>query len=296
MKLLTYKHDEGTFAPGILDSTGEKIIPLSALGFGYRCMNQLIAGATPEELATMAAAASSPPQGCIPYSKVGRAAPIPQPRQDVICLGFNYLDHIKETAKLRSSASAGAPAHAVYFSKRVNLALGDGDEIKACPQLDEQLDYEAELAVIIGKDAKDVPAARAGEYIFGYTIMNDVSARALQTRHKQFYFGKSLDSFTPMGPWIVTADEFDSLPPQLRISSYINGELRQDSSTTNMLFNIPHIIAELSAGMTLLAGTIIATGTPAGVGMGFDPPRFLKAGDSVECVIEGIGRLRNTVV
>ena len=156
------------------------------------------------------------------------------------------------------------------------------------------MDYEAELAVIIGKDAKSVPISEVKNYIFGYTVINDVSARTLQTRHKQWYFGKSLDGFLPMGPCIVTAEEFP-YPPRLSIQSRVNGELRQDSSTELMIFGIDHVVSELSAGMTLKAGTIIATGTPAGVGMGFDPPRFLKPGDVVECSIEGIGTLVNRV-
>ena len=294
MKLLTYKHG-GSYALGLMDSTGEMIIPMAALGLGYRCMTDFISRATEKDFATLTGAVSSPPPGCIPYKEAEKAAPIPHPRQDVICMGMNYLDHIKEFSKFRGLPAVEPPTHAVYFSKRVNEALPDGGEIESHSHLDEQLDYEAELAVIIGKDAKNVPADKVRDYIFGYTIINDVSARVLQRNHKQFYFAKSLDSFTPMGPWIVTADEFEDCPPKLTVSSYVNGELRQDSSTIHMLFDIPHIISELSAGMTLLAGTIIATGTPSGVGMGFDPPRFLKAGDSVECVIEGIGCLRNTV-
>ena len=139
-----------------------------------------------------------------------------------------------------------------------------------------------------------MPVPEVKNYIFGYTVINDVSARTLQTRHKQWYFGKSLDGFLPMGPCIVTAEEFP-YPPRLSIQSRVNGELRQDSSTELMIFGIDHVVSELSAGMTLKAGTIIATGTPAGVGMGFDPPRFLKPGDVVECSIEGIGTLVNRV-
>jgi 2-keto-4-pentenoate hydratase/2-oxohepta-3-ene-1,7-dioic acid hydratase in catechol pathway len=166
--------------------------------------------------------------------------------------------------------------------------------IQSHPGLVERLDYEAELAVIIGKTARNVPAADAEQYIFGYTILNDVSARVLQTAHKQWYFGKSLDGFTPIGPCIVTADEI-CFPPALPIRTRVNGELRQDSTTDLLITGIADIIAELSSGMTLLPGTIIATGTPSGVGMGFDPPKFLKSGDVVECEIEGIGVLRNTV-
>ena len=182
-----------------------------------------------------------------------------------------------------------------YFSKRVNRATDPGDGIPSHKELTSQLDYEAELAVILKKDAKDVALEDVEDYIFGYTIMNDVSAREVQTAHRQWYFGKSLDGFTPLGPWIVTADSVE-FPPKLRIQSRVNGELRQDSNTEQFIHGIAEVVSELSRGMTLKAGTIIATGTPAGVGMGFDPPRFLKPGDVVECVIEGIGTLKNPVV
>ena len=158
----------------------------------------------------------------------------------------------------------------------------------------DSLDYECELGVIIGKDAFQVSKEDVADYIFGYTIVNDVSARNLQTRHKQWYFGKSLDGFTPMGPCIVTADEF-AFPPKVGISCLVNGEVRQDSNTGNLIAGIAEIISMLSEGMTLQAGTIIATGTPAGVGMGMVPPTFLKEGDVVECRIEGIGVLRNVI-
>ena len=183
---------------------------------------------------------------------------------------------------------------AVYFSKRVTEAVAPGGFIESHAGLVERLDYEAELAVILGKTAKNVKAADAGDYIFGYTIVNDVSARDVQTGHKQWYFGKSMDGFTPMGPCIVTADEI-AFPPALAISSAVNGEPRQNSNTSLFINTISDVLEELTAHMTLLPGTIIATGTPAGVGMGFDPPRFLKPGDTVECAIEGIGTLCNTV-
>ena len=147
---------------------------------------------------------------------------------------------------------------------------------------------------MIGRTAKDVPANQAGEYIFGYTILNDVSARVLQTAHKQWYFGKGLDGFLPMGPCITTVDEL-SYPPKVQVQSRVNGELRQDSNTELLIFDISHIVSELSQGMTLKPGTIIATGTPAGVGMGFNPPKFLVPGDVVECTIEGIGTIANKV-
>ena len=229
----------------------------------------------------------------IPLSAVKLLAPIPRPRQDVICLGINYKAHADEAEQYSTEFKKERPIP-IYFSKRVTEAVGPEGFIESHPGLVERLDYEAELALIIGKTARNVPAEQAADYIFGYTILNDVSARVLQTSHKQWYFGKSLDGFTPIGPCIVTADEI-SFPPKLKISACVNGEKRQDSTTDLLITGIADIIAELSSGMTLLPGTIIATGTPSGVGMGFDPPKFLKSGDIVECEIEKIGTLRNTV-
>ena len=226
--------------------------------------------------------------------KVALLAPIPRPRQDVICLGMNYLDHAKEAAQYDKEAFAREKPVAVYFSKRVTEAVAPEGYIDSHPGLVQRLDYEAELAVIIGKTAKNVPAEKAGEYIFGYTVLNDVSARDQQTGHKQWYFGKGLDGFTPMGPCILTADEV-AFPPALDIACRVNGEERQRARTDGLITSVADTIAELSSGMTLLPGTVIATGTPAGVGMGLDPPRFLKPGDVVECEIERIGLLRNTV-
>ena len=177
----------------------------------------------------------------------------------------------------------------------MNRATAPGEGIPSHQDIVKDLDYEAELAVIIGREASHVPASQVKDYIFGYTIINDVSARTLQTQHKQWYFGKGLDGFLPMGPCIATVDELQ-YPPHVQIQSRVNGELRQDSNTRLLIFDIDHIVSELSQGMTLKAGTIIATGTPAGVGMGFNPPRFLKPGDVVECTIEGIGTIANKVM
>ena len=230
----------------------------------------------------------------VPLEDVKILAPIPRPRQDVICLGMNYQEHAKEAARYNAEAFAKEKPAAVYFSKRVSRAGDPEGDIPCYKGLVKRLDYEVELAVIIGRTAKNVKAADAKDYIFGYTVLNDVSARDLQTGHKQWYLGKSLDGFTPMGPCILTADEV-SFPPALEISCKVNGEERQGSNTSLLIHGIPEIIEELSAGMTLLPGTIIATGTPAGVGMGFDPPEFLKCSDVVECTIERIGTLRSTV-
>ena len=221
-------------------------------------------------------------------------APIPEPMQDVICLGMNYQKHKTEAEQFDAQAFTRERGSAVYFSKRATHCPGPGDPIPGHFDIVDSLDYETELAVILGKDAVNVAEEDAFDYVFGYTIVNDVSARNLQTGHKQWYFGKGLDGFTPMGPCIVTKDAF-AQPPAQAIRTWINGELRQDAVTDELIFGIPHIIHELSQGMTLKAGTIIATGTPAGVGMGFDPPKFLKKGDVVRCEIEGIGVLENTV-
>lgn len=221
-------------------------------------------------------------------------SPIPRPRQDVLCLGINYAAHSVEAARFSNEAFGGERPYPIFFSKRVSYSQGTGADIPAYEGLVDSLDYESELGVIIGRDAKNVKKENAAEYIFGYTIVNDVSARNLQTRHKQWYFGKSLDGFTPMGPCIVSADEI-AYPPALSIQSVINGELRQDSNTDCLMTDIGDIVEILTEGMTLQAGTVIATGTPSGVGMGMIPPTFLKAGDTVECIIEKIGSLKNYV-
>ena len=272
MKLVTFRSGSGTQV-GIWDKTG--VQPLACSD-----MVELI------ERDTLPDPVGAP----VPLDQVELLSPIPRPRQDVICLGINYQSHADETGKTFTDGEA-VP---IFFSKRVNEAVAPGGWIDSHVGFVEELDYEAELAVIIGRAARQVPPEDAAEYIFGYTILNDVSARKIQTRHKQWYFGKSLDGFTPMGPCIVTADEI-AFPPALPIRSYVNGELRQESNTSLLLTDIAHIISLLSQGMTLLPGTILSPGTPSGVGMGFDPPRYMHPGDVVECEIEGIGRLRNRV-
>ena len=282
MKLVTYL-ENGIEKVGALTSDEQAILPLP-----YADMQAAIE--TPLEQLQAAAAAASP----VPMAPL--CAPIPRPRQDVICLGINYKAHAEESERYNAESfkkDLDRPIP-IYFSKRVNEAVPPEGYIESHPGVVERLDYEAELALIIGKPACNVSPEHAAEYIFGYTVLNDVSARALQTRHKQWYFGKSLDGFTPIGPCITTADEI-SFPPVLTSTSHINGELRQNSTTDLLITGIADIIAELSSGMTLLPGTIIATGTPAGVGMGFDPPKFLHPGDVVECSIEKIGTLRDTV-
>ena len=286
MKLVTYQYD-GIERVGALTPDGAAILPLP-----YPDMNTLIESASFADLLSAASAAESS-GASVPAAEAVLCAPIPRPRQDIICLGMNYRDHLTEAANYDSAFAKGRPV-TVYFSKRVSQAVAPEGFIDRHAGLTERLDYENELAGLIGKTARDVKAADAADYIFGYTIVNDVSAREVQTSHKQFYFGKSLDGFTPMGPCITTADEI-AFPPALTLTTLVNGVLRQNSNTSLLLTRIAEFIEELSSGMTLLPGTILATGTPAGVGMGFDPPKFLASGDVEECTIQGIGTLRNTV-
>ncbi len=294
MKLLTYKYN-GCETLGVLTADEKSVIPVSAWGLRYPTMLSFLREATDAEKELLKnETGDSRDAARLPISEIEFMAPIPVPEQDVICLGINYMAHAEESARYSKRDFGGERPYAVYFAKRVNEGVGHEQPIQGHFDLDLRIDYEVELAVIIDNDCKDVSEEDAYKYIFGYTILNDVSARQLQSRHNQWYFGKSLDGFTPMGPWIVTKDEF-AFPPALNIQSRINGELRQNSNTSDLIFGIPHIIAELSKGMTLKAGTIIATGTPAGAGMGFDPPKFLQKGDIVECTIEGIGTLRNPV-
>ena len=287
MKLITYRQN-GAEHVGALTADGSGVLPLPVPD-----MNTLIETMT---LADLRSAVTAAERGsALALSDVELLAPIPRPRQDVLCLGMNYRAHEEESARYNADAFTKETPAAVYFSKRVSEAGKPGGVIPRHAGLTDRLDYEAELAVVLGRAARDVKAADAADCIFGYTVLNDVSARDLQTGHKQWYFGKSLDGFTPMGPVLVTADEI-AYPPALEITCRVNGELRQSSNTALLITSIGQILEELTAGMTLLPGTISATGTPAGVGMGFDPPRFLQSGDIVECAIEGIGTLRSTVV
>ena len=299
MKLVTYEVDRRRDI-GVVSRDAMWVFPLKAFGMEYREMLEVVKGLSQSERDLLEHASGLDPDssnivGAAMMKEVTLLAPILTPDQDIICLGLNYMEHAEESARYKKEAFDGERNYAVYFSKRVNEAVAPYGDILSHSDIVDSLDYEAELAVIIGKDAKDVPPEKAEDYIFGYTIINDVSARNIQTAHKQWYFGKSLDGFTPMGPCILTANSI-TYPPELSIQSKVNGELRQDSNTGLMIFQIDHIISELSKGMTLKAGTIISTGTPKGVGMGFNPPAFLSAGDEVECIIEKIGSIKNRVI
>ena len=225
-------------------------------------------------------------------------APIPTPRRNVFCVGKNYHEHAKEFAQsgFDTSAAKGefAPDFPVIFTKPPSTVIASGAPVHAFTELTEQLDYEAELAVIIGRPGRGISKDAALDHVWGYTIVNDVTARDLQQKHRQWFIGKSMDTFCPMGPWAVTADEVGD-SANLNVKCWINGELRQDANTRDLIFDIPTIIATISAGITLQPGDIIATGTPAGVGIGFKPPRFLKPGDTMTISIDRLGTLTNTV-
>lgn len=222
-------------------------------------------------------------------------APIERPRHDILCLGVNYADHLEETKRSPIGGKGFAePAKAVYFAKRAVRVLGPGEAIEGRLDVDPALDYEVELAVILGRGGRDISVEDAESHIFAYSVFNDVSSRGLQKQHNQWFLGKSVDTYTAMGPAVVTTDELP-FPLELDVCSLVNGEERQHSNTRNLIHGVAEVIAELSSVMTLDAGDIIATGTPSGVGMGFNPPRYLRVGDTVTCEIEGIGALENVV-
>jgi len=233
----------------------------------------------------------------LPLSQVALEAPLPRPRRNVFCIGLNYRCHAAELAARGFNGARSAddliPKAVVAFSKVPDSVIAPGAAIEI-PEASSAIDYEAELAVIIGKPGKRISRAAAMEHVFGYTIVNDVSARDLQKRHQQWLIAKSCDTFCPMGPWIVTRDELDG--GRLGVKLWVNGELRQDGNSADLVFDIPAIIEALSATITLLPGDVIATGTPAGVGMATDPPRWLRRGDRVRIEIEGVGVLENPVV
>lgn len=237
------------------------------------------------------------PSQAIAVDKIRLCSPLTQTPHNILCVGKNYRAHALEFARSGFDASSASsdtiPEFPIIFSKPSSSIIGPDSEIPLLAGLDQAVDYEVELAVVIGRRGRAIAKQDAMSHVFGYTIVNDVTARDLQQRHKQWLLGKGIDGFCPMGPWIVVRDEIDYR--DMRVICRVNGETRQDASTRDLIFDIPDLIETISLSMTLEPGDVIATGTPEGVGIGFNPPRFLKAGDLVECEITGIGRLSNVV-
>lgn len=282
------------FVPVVITDDGKHAVPVNdVLGTNYADLMDLIRDCSALKMDALKETAAA---NCgIRLSDVRLTSPIKRPLHDIICVGINYAAHLEEHKNHFMSGEFVVPPKAVYFGKRAIRITGPEEEIKGHLDIDERLDYEVELAVVIGDTINsDTKYEEIGNRIFGYSVFNDVSARAMQKQHEQWYYGKSMDSFCVMGPWIVTSDEI-SINEPLKIQSRINGEIRQNSTTGLMIRNVSDLIYDLSRGITLEAGDILATGTPSGVGQGFTPPRFMKRGDVVEAEIEKIGILRNTI-
>jgi len=290
MRFVNYAGENGACL-GLQTKDGT-ILPLrSVLPAEVRTMQDLIDyyGIDFGRLAGLAARAEKETGTPLSPDSVTLLSPFEETRHDVICVGLNYKEHVSETNRAFST-DYELPKAPVYFSKRVSDPKGHNGVIERHAGLTEKLDYEAELGVIIGRGGRDIKREDALDHVFGYTIINDVSARDLQQLHTQWYRGKSLDTFVAMGPCVVTADELTD-PHDLDISCTVNGELRQQSRTDMLIFDVNELIANLSSGMTLHAGDIIASGTPSGVGMGMTPPQFLQTGDTIECRVRNIGSL-----
>ncbi len=288
MHLVTFLH-EGRATVGIADQALSQVSPLPR--DVAPDMITLIANFDRLK-GTLAAAGGAP----LPIASVELLAPIPRPARNVFCVGKNYHEHAKEFAGsgFDSSAKEVVPEAPVIFTKPSSTVIGPGKSIPNYLDPTDSTDYEGELTVIIGRGGRGIKKQDALAHVFGYTIINDVTARTLQHKHRQWFIGKGIDGFCPMGPAILTADEMPD-PTKMRLTTSVNGERRQDASVTDLIFDIPTLIECISAGITLEPGDLIATGTPAGVGLGFTPPRFLKKGDVVTIEVTGIGKLENPV-
>lgn len=289
MKYATFaKSRTGSPQLGVLDAEAGTVAPLPA-------------AVVPEGLLSMIdrdVAGEPPPatEASVPVADVRLHAPLPRPRHDLVCVGKNYAEHATEFARSGRDASGSgpdAPTAPIFFTKAPTTIVGPDDVIDPHLDLTDALDYEAEIAVIVGRGGRGIRPEDAMDHVWGYTLVNDVTARDLQERHKQWFLGKSLDTFCPMGPWAVTADEVDLSTTW--VECRVNGELRQRACTTDLIFDVPTLVSTLSAGITLAPGDVIATGTPAGVALGFDPPRYLRPGDIVEVSATGLGVLRNVI-
>jgi len=299
MEFVTVEHN-GSPVPGI--RCGEHVFDLNQLGLSrpFHTLTDFIENHSASDLAAVESKLQAEKNACagdcadLCTEDTKLLSPIAKPVHDILCVGLNYQKHIEESETMLKE-QGDIPKHAAYFSKRAYIVLGHGDALALDDTLDDALDYEVELAVVIGKQGKNIHAGEALEYVFGYTILNDFSARTIQQQHGQWFRGKSLDGYVALGPSIVHRSRF-AHPLALDIRLCVNGDVRQQSNTHYMIRGVAELIAELSRGMTLVPGDIIATGTPEGVGMGFNPPRFLRRGDVVMCTIEGIGTLENRII
>lgn len=289
MRIATYLVD-GQRHVGLVSADGKTVTPL-ALDKAQSARGAL--GIIESLAAGGKLPASAGP--ALQLSQVTLDAPLPQPRRNLWCVGRNYHAHARElSASVFKDNDENPESWPIVFTKVPECVVGPHDDVLVPSDISTQIDYEAELAVVIGKGGKNIGRAAALDHVFGYTVVNDVTARDVQMRHQQWDMGKSFDTFCPMGPWIATADEFDGT--RTRVRCWVNGELRQDGPTENMIFDIPTLIETISRGITLYPGDVIATGTPAGVGMGMKPPRYLKAGDVVRIEIDGLGAIENRFV
>lgn len=295
MKFVWYEKDEKKQL-GVLQKEERHILSLTDLLPERRFQDLLdfIKRYTPEDIAVIRGAMEKEKLQGTPLTKVRVLSPIERPIHDIICVGVNYESHLKESTLGLKDPKLDGPKEPVYFSKRAMRILGTEEPIEGFLSLDDALDYEVELAVLVGKEGRDIPKEKVKDHIFGYTVFNDVSSRTLQKSHIQWYKGKSLDTHSILGPYVLLAEDA-AYPPDFTVETRVNGELRQKSSTRLFIHDVDKLISDFSRGITLEPGDIIATGTPSGVGMGFDPPKFLKSGDLMECSISSIGTLRNTV-
>jgi len=290
LRIATFVHN-GKRQVGLVSADGQQVTPWAL------SPEQAHRGAQPLiEAAVEGRALPALSGDALPLASVRLEAPLPVPRRNVWCVGRNYHAHAKElSASVFKDSNADTKAWPIVFTKVPECVIGPFDDVQLPgAAVSEQIDYEAELAVVIGKGGKNISQAEAMQHVYGYTVVNDVTARDVQMRHQQWDMGKSFDTFCPMGPWIVTADELDGR--STRVRCWVNGELRQDGPTENMIFDIPTLIETISRGITLYPGDIIATGTPAGVGMGLNPPRYIAKGDVIRIEIDGLGQIENRFV
>lgn len=294
MRLVTFSDAQG-MRIGVHDAQSDTIVDLSATSRLPRDMTGFVAlGKKGLQRARRAVKSG---EGRIAAAGVKIHAPFPRPAKNILAVGRNYHDHAREFHASGFDATSGKdaiPEVPIMFTKWPNSVIGPGEAIPSGNDYTNSTDYEGELTVVIGEGGRNISQKNAYDHVYGYTIVNDVTARTLQNRHKQWFLGKSLDGYCPMGPCIVTADEIEDVT-QLRLLTTVNGAVRQDAYVSQLIFDIPTLIETLSRVMTLEPGDLIATGTCAGVGIGFDPPIFLKPGDVVAITIEPIGTLQNPV-